>query len=59
MFLFVGEPFDQAHSRQIKRLLALMGNEVKEYSCRMKFFFDRYLPIEEKTFHSVISVPPW
>jgi hypothetical protein len=46
-------------TRQIKRLSALPGNETKGYFRRTKFFFDRYLPIEEKISHSVPSVSPW
>jgi hypothetical protein len=42
---------------QIKNLSALSGNETEEYSCRAEFFFDRYLPIEEKISLSVSSVP--
>jgi len=43
-------------TRQIKRLLAPMNNEAKKYSRRAKFFFDRYLPIEEKISPSVSVV---
>ena len=34
-----------------------MNNEAKKYSRRAKFFFDRYLPIEEKISPSVSSLP--